>query len=266
MSVFVDTHCHVDQYPDPVGVLKAAAAANVVTIAVTDLPSAFQRLALRLGKKPSVRVALGFHPMRAAVAPPLEFALFTRLLDRVEYVGEVGLDGSRAGRPTLRVQERLFERLLSQSRLTTKVLTVHSRGAESETIRRLAEAQVTAILHWYSGPLKYIETAAAAGLWFSVNPAMLRSKNGQRIVAALPRERVVTETDGPYTKHAGRTSVPTDIPSVVAGLARIWGEAPDAARQLVFDNMAAIAAAARAAPTRGRDCGSATATRAPARS
>ena len=67
---------------------------------------------------------------------------------------------------------------------------------------------VTVILHWYSGPLKHIDTALAAGMWFSVNPAMLRSRNGQRIVAALPPQRVVTETDGPYAKPGGRPSEP----------------------------------------------------------
>ena len=74
----------------------------------------------------------------------------------------------------MRAQVKLFERLLSQPRIRAKVLTVHSRGAENETIQRLADAGVTAILHWYSGALKYIDTAAAAGLWFSVNPAILR--------------------------------------------------------------------------------------------
>lgn len=245
MSTFVDTHCHIDLYRDPVGVLKEAATANVVTVAVTEVPSDFQRLALQLGKKTSVRVALGFHPMKAAVASPLELALFTRLLDRVDYVGEVGLDGAREGRPTLRAQVELFEHLLSQPRIKTKILTVHSRGAEHETVQRLGEAGVTAILHWYSGALKHIDTAASAGLWFSVTPAMLRSQNGQRIVAALPRERVVTETDGPYTKIAGHPSEPKDIPSVVAGLARVWHEDNVQARMRVFDNMAAIAASAR---------------------
>ncbi len=33
---------------------------------------------------------------------------------------------------------------------------------------------VTAILHWYSGPLGTLERALAGGLYFSVNPAMLR--------------------------------------------------------------------------------------------
>lgn len=245
MPTLVDTHCHVDRYKDPLGVLKAAEAAGVVTVAVTELPSGFQRLALQLGKRRLVRVALGLHPLRAGAASPLEMALFMRLLDRTEYVGEVGLDGSRYGRPTLRAQVKVFEHLLSQPRIQSKVLTVHSRGAEAETIERLSQAGVTAILHWYSGALKYIDAAAAAGLWFSVNPAMLRSQAGQRIVAALPRERVVTETDGPYAKLAGRPCEPKDIPAVVTGLAGTWGVETDEARQRVFENMAAIADAAR---------------------
>ena len=246
MTTFVDTHCHIDRYRDPMSVLAAASAANVVTVAVTELPSSFQRLALRVGKKADVRVALGFHPMKAGAAVTLlELALFTRLLDRVEYVGEVGLDGSRDGRASLRGQVKLFEQLLSQPRIRTKILTVHSRGAEQETIQRLAQAGVTGILHWYSGALKHIDVALDAGLWFSVNSAMLRSERGQRVVNALPRERVVTETDGPYTKIGGRPAEPKDIPAVVLGLARTWGEEPEQARERIFDNMARVARSAR---------------------
>ena len=246
MTAYVDTHCHVDRYRNPLDVLKQAEAANVVTVAVTEMPSDFQRLALQLGRRRLARVALGFHPLRAAAATPLEQALFTRLLDRAEYVGELGLDGSREGRDTLRAQVKLFEHLLSQPRIKTKVLTVHSRGAEAETVDRLAQAGVTAILHWYSGALKHIDAALDAGLWFSVNAAMLRSQNGQRIVAALPRDRVVTETDGPYAKLGGRPSEPRDIPAIVAGLARHWNETPEQARDRVHCNMARVAAEAAA--------------------
>ncbi len=134
------------------------------------------------------------------------------------------MDGSQAGRATLHAQVKVFEHLLQQPRVRRKVLTLHSRGAEAQTIERLAQAKVAAILHWYSGPLKRVDAEAEAGLWFSVNPAMLRSKNGQRIVAALPCERVVTETDGPYSKLGGRASEQQDVPAVVRGLARVWGE------------------------------------------
>jgi TatD DNase family protein len=242
---FVDTHCHLDQYADPLAVLKRAEAADTVTVAVTEVPSSFQRLALRLGARRGVRVALGMHPLRAGAVSPLELALFTESLDQTDYVGEVGLDGSQAGRGTLRKQMKVFEHLLQQPRIKRKVLTVHSRGAEPETIERLAQTAVTAILHWYSGALKHIDAASDAGLWFSVNPAMLGSRSGQRILAAIPRERVVTETDGPHTKLMGRPSEPNDIPSVITGLARVWNEDVEQARRRVFENMAAIASMAR---------------------
>lgn len=237
---YVDTHCHVDRYDDPLAVLRAAERANVVTVAVTELPSSFQRLSLQLGKHKAVRIALGIHPLRASQASPLDLALFTRMLQRTDYVGEIGLDRSQHGRETFRAQVRVFEHLLDQPRVQQKILTVHSRGAEQETIERLSQAGVTAILHWYSGALKHIDTALAAGLWFSVNPAMLRSQNGQRIVAAVPRERVVTETDGPYSKARGRASEPRDIPSVVTGLARAWGEQLDEAAGRILTNMSTI--------------------------
>lgn len=242
---YVDAHCHLDQYSKPLEVLKRAEMTGTITVAVTEFPSRFQRLALRLGARPSVRLALGLHPLRAGAASPMELALLTELLDQTDYVGEVGLDGSQAGQGSFPKQVKVFEHLLQQPRVQHKVLTVHSRGAERETIERLAAAHVTAILHWYSGALKHIDTALAAGLWFSVNPAMLRSHNGQRVIAALPPERVVTETDGPYAKLRGRPCEPGDVPFVVAGLARTWGEEPTEARRRIFDNMAAISAARR---------------------
>lgn len=241
---YVDTHCHIDRFKEPMAVLRRAEEASVVTVTVTELPSQFQRLSLRLGKRRSVRVGLGMHPLQADRVTPMELALFTQLLDRTDYVGEVGLDRSQHGGSSFRAQVKTFEHLLQQPRLKSKVLTVHSRGAEAETIERLAVARVVAVLHWYTGALKHVDVALEAGLWFSVNPAMLRSRNGQRIVAALPREKVVTETDGPYAKLGGRSTEPKDIPALVSGLARVWKEEPEQARQRIFANMAAIAAAA----------------------
>jgi hypothetical protein len=46
--LYVDSHCHVDRYADPRRVLDEAANAGVVTVAVTEMPSAFQRQHARL--------------------------------------------------------------------------------------------------------------------------------------------------------------------------------------------------------------------------
>jgi TatD DNase family protein len=141
-------------------------------------------------------------------------------------VGEVGLDFSREGQASRRRQIQVFEAVLAHSAIRSKVLTVHSRRAEVETIDRLVEAGVPAILHWYSGAVKHIERALDAGMCFSVNPAMLRSPSGLRVLAAVPSERILVETDGPYVRTDGRHVEPDDVPVVVRALAERWGMTP----------------------------------------
>lgn len=237
---FIDTHCHVDRYGDPATVLRRARIAGVLVVAVSDLPSRFQRQQLRYREDKAVRAAIGIHPLAASRAGPVELSLFRQLLDRTDYVGEIGLDGSSQGRPTLKIQRHVFETVLSHHQIASKVLTVHSRGAEKEVIDALAQAGAPAILHWYSGPANAIEAALQTGIYFSVNPAMLASKSGQRLLAAVPRERILTETDGPYAKRGRRPTTPQDIPWLVTELGRQWSIEPEAAAQQIFQNMARL--------------------------
>lgn len=231
--MLLDAHCHVDRFASAAQVLRAAAHANVTTVAVTELPSACQRLAMLLGARRDVRVALGLHPLRAAQASALELRLFDRLVDDAEWIGEVGLDFSRVGAPTRRRQLRVFEHVLGHPRIARKVLSVHSRGAERETVEMLAETRATAVLHWYTGPLTPLDDALAAGMYFSVNPAMLASKSGMRVIRALPHDRVLIETDGPHTKRNGRPAEPCHVPSIATDLAGAWGLSPNEALSLL---------------------------------
>ncbi|MGE3413598.1 MAG: TatD family hydrolase [Dehalococcoidia bacterium] len=247
-AIFVDSHCHLAQYPDALAVLDRGQSAGVVTVVVTESPSDYRSVALRLGRREGVRVALGAHPLRASQLNALELAQFDRLVSRVDYVGEVGLDGSRDGRASIEAQRRVFDRVLANPETRCKVLSVHSRGAEAETIDRLAAAGCVAILHWYSGALKHLDAAVRAGLWFSVNPAMLRSRNGQSIIAALPPDRVVTESDGPHVRVGRSYAEPADMPKVIKGLSEIWGVSVEEASRSVFDTMGRIFAAANNRP------------------
>ena len=49
---------------------------------------------------------------------------------------------------------------------------------------------------------------------------MLRGDRHRALVAELPLDRLLTETDGPFTKESGRTLRPADVSSVVSMLAR----------------------------------------------
>lgn len=246
MISYVDSHCHLDLFPDPIRTLDASP--NTVVIAVSELPSRYRLLAARFRRDQRVRVALGLHPLRAATAGPLEEGQLVRNLPTAEYIGEVGLDFSRHGRDSKDAQLRVFDRLLAEPALKNKVLTIHSRGAEKITIERLSEVRVPGILHWYTGPPNLVERALAAGLYFSINPAMLRTEKGQKTIAALPHDRVLTESDGPFAKTRGHDAGPNDIPTLVSDLAKQWDADPDDARRIVHDNLAALYAATVSAP------------------
>lgn len=218
----LDTHCHLGSYPDPVAVMRAAESAEVGIVVTTESPDEYRRLRTRIGPRPHVDVALGLHPLRAHRFGPHDLSRFFRLVPETAWIGEVGLDYSRAGTATARQQRRVFDAVLQEAQPGRHPLTVHSRGAEEEVIRLLADAKLPAILHWYTGPMRAIDSALAAGLYFSFNVAMTRSKRFSGLVKAIPRERVLLETDGPYAKSAGQPAAPANLIDVIEVLSRHW--------------------------------------------
>lgn len=246
--MFLDAHVHLDRYEHPARVLAAADAAGVVCVAMTETPEHFDGWAPLLACDPRARLALGAHPLRATELDAAALRRFDGLVDEVEYVGEVGLDGSREGRATLREQRIVFDRVLARVTAEDAILSVHSRGAEADTIAALADARVRAVLHWYSGALRHVDDALDAGLYFSVNAAMLGTQKGARLLRSLPPERVLTETDGPFVTVRGRRAQPSDIPALVDDLADLWGCSGEDARAQIEQNLDALVRGARVPP------------------
>lgn len=203
--------------------LSEATERRVVVVGVTETPSAFQRqLAATDGDEKFFRPALGLHPLRAARLSGSEVERFFACLGRTDYVGEIGIDRSPQGKPTEARQLQVFERILAEPKIRKKVLTLHSRGAAKQVVERLEQASVVGILHWYTGSASMAERALAAGLYFSINPSMVRTKAGRRLLGLLPRDRVLTETDGPFCRLGSRECRPADVMPVVKALGQMW--------------------------------------------
>jgi TatD DNase family protein len=77
--------------------------------------------------------------------------------------------------------------------------------------------------------------AAEQGCYFSINHRMLSSRAGAAVVRELPADRVLTETDAPFTDRAGGGSELRDVATTVKQLAEVRG--------IRVDEMAAILAA-----------------------
>lgn len=221
----IDFHCHLDLYPNPQAVVRRAAASGVYVLSVTTTPRAWKKTAELSAGLPRVRTALGLHP-QVAHERHGELALFEEFLGRTRYVGEVGLDGSPDMKPHAEIQRRVFDRILSAcARSGGRVLSIHSRRATEavlEALRRHPECGVP-VLHWFSGTKAQLDEAIALGCWFSVGPAMLAGARGAALAAAIPRDRLLTETDGPFATTSGRVLEPDDVAAAEVALSAIWG-------------------------------------------
>ncbi|HEX3530199.1 MAG TPA: Qat anti-phage system TatD family nuclease QatD [Thermoanaerobaculia bacterium] len=248
----IDTHCHVDLYPRPTEVAEEARRAKVVIICVTNLPSAFERAYPHVKRFTNMRLALGLHPLLAKEHRS-EHSRFELLLDRTSYIGEIGLDFSREGIATRDLQVESFRFVLRAMRGKRKFVTLHSRRAESAVLDMLEEeVQFPVVFHWFSGSRTTMIRALALGHFFSVNPAMLDSPNGQKIVAGLPPERVLTESDGPFVQVGGRVAIPSDVALVEEHLAVLWRMDKHQVRERIRENFLGLVRPLRQAVEEGR--------------
>ena len=93
-----------------------------------------------------------------------------------------------------------------------KFISIHSRKAESAVLDILdEEKRVPAVLHWYSGSTSELDRAVSKGHYFSINPAMINSKSGKKIIDRIPPERILTETDGPFIELNDKEVLPRDV-------------------------------------------------------
>jgi TatD DNase family protein len=108
----VDTHCHIDLYPQPLSIAKEVEQRKITTVAVTYLPSHFELAEQHLRQFKYVRPALALHPM-AAKDHEQELPKFRQLVERARLIGEIGLDFSAAGKPMRTRQEESFSAAVS---------------------------------------------------------------------------------------------------------------------------------------------------------
>jgi TatD DNase family protein len=66
---------------------------------------------------------------------------------------------------------------------------------------------------------------------------MTRSERGKALIADLPIDRLLTETDGPFTETNGRPSHPTDVSLAVDAIARVRHTSPEVIAQAVGANL-----------------------------
>jgi TatD DNase family protein len=219
----VDAHCHIDQYPGTLSVAEDAQRKGLVVISMTNLPSQFKKLFSYYARFRTIRLALGLHPMLATQHNKNELSIFQQMLTKTSYVGEVGLDFSPEAKETKKQQIESLRFVLSNINDRPRFISLHTRKAESAVLDLLTEFNISrTVFHWYSGPLSILDKAVQSGHYFSINPAMVVSRKGKQLIERIPKDRLLTETDGPFIKVKNRPAHPSDVKAVLNYLSSSW--------------------------------------------
>ena len=246
--MWIDSHAHVtapEFDPDRDAVLSRARSLGVEALVAVGAgwgieanEAAVALAAAADPRHPSVYASVGVHPHDARRLDDAGRARLRAWLARpgVVAVGECGLDYHYMHSPR-EVQRAVFAEQIALARELDLPVSIHLRsdGPEAweeglELWRAEGRGAVAGVLHCYTGSLDFARRALDARLEISFS-GILTFKNARELHAvagALPRERLLVETDCPLlapVPHRGRRNEPAHVGAVGARLAALRGVA-----------------------------------------
>jgi TatD DNase family protein len=235
----IDTHAHLDddQFAGDVGdVIERAILAGVRRIInIGYRPERWQSTLELAGRYPILAYSLGLHPHHAEEWSPAVEAELIRLIHtkRPVALGEIGLDYYRNFNPP-DVQQRVFARQLEIASELRLPVVIHQRHAEQDLMHLLATAPagMVCVLHSFDGSSELADFAIDRGYFIGVGGLMTRAGSTElrNVLAQVPLDRILVETDSPYLVPAGiknRRNEPVNVAIVANRLAELL-ESPTA--------------------------------------
>ncbi|QYY41516.1 TatD family hydrolase [Aneurinibacillus thermoaerophilus] len=211
---FIDFHVHIDHYADPVKVANEYEKLNIYALFVTNLPELFEKHLSTFNHYKHVRLALGYHPVLAGEYP-FNRQLFDKLVVNTKYIGEVGIDLTKANKEYRMQQMEIFDYVTQPTYNKGRIYSVHSNSAEDEVLEILKKNNVKhAVFHWYNGKISTLKQIIDSGYFFSINYRMLTSQKGQKLISLMPPDRILFETDGPFIRYERKIIQPQLISKI----------------------------------------------------
>lgn len=222
MIRYHDSHCHLDLDKIIQKNIQTIEKNQIYTLAMTNLPSLFSRLNNIISSN-YIRVSLGFHPELILEYKDL-IPLMWDYLDKTRYIGEVGLDFSINKTSLDRdIQLKFFKTLLLKcNKKGGKIISIHSRKAENE-IEEIIPTKFNGIiiLHWYTGNIGTLKKLIDKNVYFSINKRMLSTKKGRNLILNIPIERIIIESDYPFTNEKQTFYLKEDLDDIFLGISQI---------------------------------------------
>jgi TatD DNase family protein len=238
----IDSHCHLagDEFeadlPDVIARAKAAGLTAAIVILAAQDEAEIARWEQVRALWPAARAAIGVHPHQAgefAGDPERAARLVQQRLDNVAGVcglGEIGLDYHYDFSPR-EVQQAVFRAQLGVARSRRLPVVIHTREAEADTLRILAEGgsvDTTGVFHCFSGDADAAARALAIGYYLSIPGIVSFPKAAElrEAVRRAPLDRLLIETDSPYlapSPFRGKRNEPAHVARVAEVVAETRG-------------------------------------------
>ena len=237
----IDSHCHIagpEFAADLDGVIDRARAAGVssamVILAADDEPELARADDVR-SRWADVRFAIGVHPHAAgkferpgAAAATVAAAVDGQPLTRA--IGEIGLDYHYDFAPR-EIQQAVFREQVALARERRLPIVIHTREAEDDTFRILAEEQardVRGVFHCFTGDRDMARRALDIGFHLSLAGIVTfpRALELKEVAKLVPLDRLLIETDSPYlapVPFRGKRNEPAHVVRVAETIAELRG-------------------------------------------
>jgi TatD DNase family protein len=252
--MIIDSHVnlHAPQFDeDRDAVIARARAAGVgLMVEISDRLATFEATHGLAMAHEDIWATVGVHPHEARHYEDLTADRLVELAGRTKVVGigECGLDFHYDLSPR-EMQAAVFRQHIEAARRTGLPLVVHTREADDVMADILTEEQARGpfrfLMHCYTSGPELAERAAELGAWFSVSgiATFKAAAEVREIVAAMPADRIIVETDCPYlapVPHRGRRNEPAYVTHVLDKLADIRGWSRDEAEARTTDAFFAL--------------------------
>ena len=194
-----------------------------------------------------IYATVGVHPHESKLATEEWFAELARLAKhpRVLAWGEIGLDYFYDHSPR-DVQQNVFRRQLALAREARLPIVIHCRDAWPDCLRILDEedwraTKLGGIFHCFTGSLADAQRGLDLGFLvsFSCNVTYPKMSHLLQTAAALPRDRILTETDSPFLPPQplrGKRNEPANVVEVARALANVRNLAAEEVARVTAEN------------------------------
>ena len=243
-----DTHAHYydgrfDSDRDELLAALPQRGVGLVLCPGCDLPSS--RACVELAERfPHVYAAVGVHPSDCAGWDEAMLAQVRVLAahPKVKAIGEIGLDYYWKENPPKEFQQNVFRQQLELARELRLPVIVHDREAHGDCLAVVKEyPDVTGVFHCYSGSAEMARELVELG-WYLGFDGPITYKNARKapeVLAAVPLERMLVETDSPYLTpepFRGRRNDSGYVYRVAETIAQAKGITPEEVAEITTAN------------------------------